>query len=681
MSKPKNVEAHEPQVGANDRTFGSYPAIDAKNVGVHTKPAQSERKIRSNATKTTVKRAAKRPVIPMLAFTPGNQDPLILEKLFVRREALLQELELDVQEFATGGSRRHRLLIGPRGIGKSHLLALLNHRITAKATTQEISVHMLPEVLYGIARFADLVDAILDRNPSPRKSNAEAEMELRKTADATPMLILLENLDSILHAIGADGVHHLRSAVEDSRILLITTSPQLFDEARKAKAPLFGFFDAVHLDELSVDDALELMRRVASLREDHELLAFLGTPHARTRAAAVQTLAGGQPRIWMLFTGCLSVQALDELVPLFLESLDNLTPYYVSRVENLSLQLQQIVMMFCRSGSALSNKAIAEGTGIDERRVATAMKDLERKGYVRKPTSILKSVGDERISWWDLREPLMRLSLDAKSSRGKPLRTIIEFLKLWYGMKLYLVPEHEIGEVASTYVNEALIQYDPSSESDEDLLDFATTLSPNDAVVFVKNKQKQSHPNADLALAFETSSAEQKQQQKQLLKTSKRKLQEIVRDPEQIASLGSSLDIAHLLATAINSGLETSSLLRVLHPHQRRLAFGLVLAIPELEHGSKTNDQLEKLVQELEADGYGELVFIFAPVVQWMKSRQLAHLMQLPLEWRQLIEPLLVEWVTNNRVNKTPNKQMAPIEVAVLGKGRIAQPISASRAS
>jgi DNA-binding Lrp family transcriptional regulator len=414
-------------------SFSPPPEMSPRPKGPKKAAARGPRKTLAPSTGPRSTSRAPRPTVPMLAFTPGNQDPQILEELFVRREGLLQELERDVEEFANGGSRRHRLVVGPRGIGKSHLIALLNHRVTTKVIAKNISVHMLPEDLYGITRFADLVDAILNRDPQPRKTNVEAETELRALAAAKPMLILLENLDSVLHAIGTDGVHHLRSAIEDSKILLIATSPLLFDEVQKAKAPLFGFFDTIHLDELSVDDALELMRRVAKLREDDELLEFLDTPQARARASAVQALAGGQPRIWMLFTGCLSVQALDELVPLFMESLDDLTPYYQSRVGSLSPQLQQIVMMFCRQGSALSNKAIAEGTGIDERRVATAIKDLERKGYVRKPTSILESVGDERISWWDLREPLMRLSLDVKSSRGKPLRTIVEFLKLWYG--------------------------------------------------------------------------------------------------------------------------------------------------------------------------------------------------------------------------------------------------------
>ena len=75
------------------------------------------------------------------------------------------------------------------------------------------------------------------------------------------------------------------------------------------------------------------------------------------------------------------------------------------------------------------------------------------------------------------------------------------------------------------------------------------------------------------------------------------------------------------------------------------MALGLVLAIPGLGPVENTNIQLEKIVKELEADDYGELGVPFAPIVSWMKSRQLTQLMKLPVEWRQLIEPLLGEWV------------------------------------
>jgi len=39
-------------------------------------------------------------------------------------------------------------------------------------------------------------------------------------------------------------------------------------------------------------------------------------------------------------------------------------------------------------------------------------------------------VGQERF--FELREPLMRLSIEVKKHRGKPIHLLVDFLRLWY---------------------------------------------------------------------------------------------------------------------------------------------------------------------------------------------------------------------------------------------------------
>jgi tetratricopeptide (TPR) repeat protein len=65
--------------------------------------------------------------------------------------------------------------------------------------------------------------------------------------------------------------------------------------------------------------------------------------------------------------------------------------------------------------------------------------------------------GDNRMSFWELREPLMRLCLEVKQSRGEPLRMIVDFLRAWYGSdlldELFRLPVE--AELATTYASEA----------------------------------------------------------------------------------------------------------------------------------------------------------------------------------------------------------------------------------
>src|SRR5690349_21110798 len=63
-------------------------------------------------------------------FTPSRTEPALLEEIFVQRQGLLADIAERVRESALTSNKHQVLLIGPRGIGKTHLIALLHHRIT-----------------------------------------------------------------------------------------------------------------------------------------------------------------------------------------------------------------------------------------------------------------------------------------------------------------------------------------------------------------------------------------------------------------------------------------------------------------------------------------------------------------------------------------------------------------------
>jgi hypothetical protein len=64
-------------------------------------------------------------------FTPGQLSPATLEALFVVREPLVRGIMDGIRASAASGNKHQRLLIGPRGSGKSHLVALVYHRVRA----------------------------------------------------------------------------------------------------------------------------------------------------------------------------------------------------------------------------------------------------------------------------------------------------------------------------------------------------------------------------------------------------------------------------------------------------------------------------------------------------------------------------------------------------------------------
>jgi tetratricopeptide (TPR) repeat protein len=425
-------------------------------------------------------------VVPLLKHSPSAQDPEVLEEITVQREPLvgtLVEAALDVE-----GGPRHQLLVGPRGIGKTHILTLVAGRLRADIKDRPILLAWLPEDPWTIRSYEKFLAEILSRVAGELKDRElaakakelhsgalagglEGEQLLRDALGDIRLVLLVENLDEIFSRIGPEGQARFRAFAEDWRqLLIIATAQQLFEGIQLHESPFYGFFAITHLKELTLDSAGELMRRIAELREDEELAEFLRTDVASRRLAAIEALAGGHPRVWLLLSGCVSIRAIDDLVPLFLEALDDLTPYYQARLRELSEQQQELVVLLSEAGGALSNRELAERSGLAQNQVATLVGQLDDRGYIRRakvPEEIAR--GDARMSYWELREPLMRLCLDVKQARGEPLRMVVEFLRSWYGSRLLdeLAALPPSAELATTYVGEALRTFDEGFRAED----------------------------------------------------------------------------------------------------------------------------------------------------------------------------------------------------------------------
>jgi tetratricopeptide (TPR) repeat protein len=413
-------------------------------------------------------------VVTLFKHNPPMQEPRILEAITVQREGLIGELVAGALD--TQGESRHRLLVGPRGMGKTHVLSLVASRVREDPRGTEVVVSWLEEDAWKVRTYGKLLAAIVGRvgvalkdeglerkarelSPGDAARAAEAESTLREVIGDRRLLLLVENLDQIFRKIGPVGQAEFRAFVEAwGHLLIFATSPRLFEGVTEEASPFGEFFAQIRLEELTVDSAMDLMRRIATLNDDREVLRYLDDERAEKRFRAIEALAGGHPRIWLLFAGCISVEAIDELVPLFLQALDDLTPYYQDRLRELGDQQQEVVVLLAEAGGALSNRDLADRSGIPQNQIATMVRQLTERGYVRSalvPEGL--GGGDDRLSFWELREPLMRLCLDVKQTRGEPLRMVIEFLRAWYGSSLLdelrrLPPE---AELATVYASEA----------------------------------------------------------------------------------------------------------------------------------------------------------------------------------------------------------------------------------
>lgn len=395
------------------------------------------------------------------AFTPSTMSAATLEAIFVKREPLARKIVDSIAHSAASGGREHHIAVGPRGIGKTHLLSLVTYRLlTDPMFLDKAVIAWLREEEWGIGSIGELYEAILmqlasDDTPILAVHQAarsavdqlagctledlpdKAEYLLTQVLGDRMLVVVVENLDLLFASIGIDDQHRLRAYLQNERnTVLLASTPSLSSSISQRSGLFFGFFAIHHLDELDVEEARTLLENIAALREDKEgrdLAAYLATDEATRRLETVQDLVGGHPRLWVLMAECITTERLEEVVDLLVAVLDDLTPYYQSQMASLTPQQQKIVMVLSRGDGALAPKAIAAQARIQERVVAKQLGDLAKMGFVRVadlPEGV--TVKDKRIRPYELREPLLRHVLEVKDSRGKPLRVIVEFLRAWY---------------------------------------------------------------------------------------------------------------------------------------------------------------------------------------------------------------------------------------------------------
>ena len=377
-------------------------------------------------------------------FTPSTMSAELLERLFVVRHPILEALMKHVKGLGQTPSPHHTLLVGPRGAGKTHLISLVYHRSKSLAETgngKPLRIAWLPEDPWTLVSYGRLLAAILERvvpNFDDLKS-AESELDayIRHTSrEDGPILVLAENLDQILDALGDSGQQKLRNLLQtEPGILVIASTTRLDNSLSSHAAPFFGFFDTIHLAPFSPEEARDMLATLAREANNKELAKRLSDNESLARIHTIAHLAGGQPRLWALLGSALTVEDLHDLTTLLLNRFDDLTPYYQEQLARLSPMQRLIVAELASADRPLPVKDLAERIGYDQRSTAKAVSDLTERGWLKPTSTIFTALLDRRRTYYDLAEPLARLAFQIKDSRGEPLPLIVDFLTNWFDVE------------------------------------------------------------------------------------------------------------------------------------------------------------------------------------------------------------------------------------------------------
>ena len=400
-------------------------------------------------------------------FTPSLIPRPTLERIFVAREPILDAIMDRIRAAATTASQNHTLLIGPRGAGKTHLIALAYYRtLDLIEFGHRLQVSWLPEDPWKVVSYRHLLAAVLDgltpapsgRDPIPTSEQQLESMLVDLAHQHGPIVVLVENLDQILARLTDLGQQRLRHLLQSEEgLLLVATTTRLERDLSDQARPFYGFFTTTRLQPFSVTEAQQMLRALAVESGDHDLVDQLNSETTMARLRAIQHLAGGQPRMWTALASALTIDQLDKLVELFLTRFDDLTPYYQEQMGRLSPQQLQLVAELAEADHPVHVSELAERIGVDQRSLGKTVTELVDRGWITAVNTPVGYLLDRRRTYYELAEPLARISFQIKESRGRPLQLIVDFIKGWFDPK-DLAAAH--GDPANEYLELAVFDYE-----------------------------------------------------------------------------------------------------------------------------------------------------------------------------------------------------------------------------
>ena len=378
-------------------------------------------------------------------FNPGllQSDDEIKEQFVVRGHELrllLKELRNNI----ASPSCQHILVVGPRGRGKTMLLA----RIAAELrSNRHLAGSLLPvrfmeesqeifsltdfwlETMFHLANEVDEHDPELARELLHTRAalslrwreqitETQARAAVLGAADrlARRLVLIVENMQSLCRDAYDDFGWQLREVLQtEPQIILLSSATSRFRALDEADEPFFEMFRIVALEPLDTEDCSRLWKIVS------------GRPATPREVRPLEILTGGNPRLLVMTAEFARHRSLRRLMSELVTLIDEHTEYFRGHLEVLAKTERRVYVAVIDLWQPSSASEIAARARVDIRVASTMLGRLVERGAV-----VRQGRGRKRL--YAAAEPLYSMYYKLRRERDEAavVENLIRFMVACY---------------------------------------------------------------------------------------------------------------------------------------------------------------------------------------------------------------------------------------------------------
>ena len=379
-------------------------------------------------------------------FNPGmlQPDDEVIRQFVVRKNEL-DTLVGILRGNIDSQSCQHALVVGPRGRGKTMLLA----RIAAELRTAvDLSNALLPvrlmEESYEVSSAGDFwLDVLFHLALEIEEKHPDLSKELKAThsdlatrwqgpewEDLTcgavleaadrlgkKLVVMVENMQDLCQQTDGHFGWKLRKAMQtEPNIMLVCSATSRFEALDDASEPFFDIFRTLNLRPLTVAECAELWKAIA------------GEPVSEREIRPLHILTGGSPRLLAVVADFACHGSLVHLMDNLASLVDEHTEYFRSQLSALSGHKRRVYIALADLWQPSSASEIAHRARLDIRTVSTMLGRLVADGVV-------ESVSNGTRGRYAVVERLMCIYYGLRRQREgvDVVRHLIEFMRAYYG--------------------------------------------------------------------------------------------------------------------------------------------------------------------------------------------------------------------------------------------------------